>query len=187
MPNPLKVHDLMQEFMHWLTARNSLHPVAFASEAHYRLVTIQPFVDGNGRTARLLMNLLLFMLGYPPAIIRTRDRLAYIGALELAQLGGSRSDFDVLIEKAAERSLDIYLKAARGESAVADEIEGGLIKIGALTKLAGVTATIRFWTSEGLLEVAELTASEYQLYSPDMELWRIVHIGQFSFARSLGS
>ena len=169
MPNPLKVPDLMEEFMRWLTARNSLHPVAFAGEAHYRLVTIHPFVDGNGRTARLLMNLLLLMRGYPPAIVRTRDRLAYIGALERAQLGGSRSDFDALIAKAADRSLDIYLKAARGESAEAESNEGALMKIGALAKAAGVTVpTIRFWTSEGLLEVAELTASGYQLYSPDM-------------------
>ncbi len=152
-----------------MTADNALHPVARAGEAHYRLVTVHPFVDGNGRTARLLMNLLLLMEGYPPAIIRTRDRLAYIGALEHAQLGGSRRDFDALIAKAAERSLDIYLKAARGESAEEDVDAAGLLKIGALAKAVGVTVpTIRFWTSEGLLEVAEVTASGYQLYSREM-------------------
>lgn len=172
MPNPVKVPDLMEEFFRWLTARSSLHPVAFATEAHYRLVTIHPFVDGNGRTARLLMNLLLLMRGYPAAIIRTRDRLAYIGSLERAQLGGSRSDFDTLVAKAAERSLDIYLKAALGESAAdldADLDQGNLLKIGALAKATGVTVpTIRFWTSQGLLEVAEVTASGYQLYAPNM-------------------
>lgn len=169
MPNPLKVPDLMEEFLRWLTARNSQHPVAFAGEAHYRLVTIHPFVDGNGRTARLLMNLLLLMRGYPPAIIRMRDCLAYIGALERAQLGASRADFDALVAKAAERSLDIYLKAARGESAVAEPDAAGLMKIGALAKAVGVTVpTIRYWTSEGLLEVAEVKASGYQLYAPDM-------------------
>ncbi len=169
MPNPLKVPDLMQAFLQWLTAKNSLHPVAFAGEAHYRLVTIHPFVDGNGRTARLLMNLLLLMRGYPPAIIRTRDRVAYIGALERAQLGGARADFDALVAKAAGRSLDIYLEAARGESAGVEPEAAGLLKIGALAKAVGVTVpTIRFWTSEGLLEVAEVTASGYQLYAPDM-------------------
>ena len=169
MPNPAKVPSLMEDFLRWLTARNSLHPVAFAGEAHYRLVTIHPFVDGNGRTARLLMNLLLLMRGYPPAIIRTRDRLAYIGALERAQLGGARSDFDALVAKAAERSLDIYLAAARGESAEAEPDTASLMKIGALAKAAGVTVpTIRFWTAENLLEVADVTASGYQLYSPEM-------------------
>jgi Fic family protein len=169
MPNPAKVPTLMEDFLRWLTTRNSLHPVAFPGEAHYRLVTIHPFVDGNGRTARLLMNLLLLMRGYPPAIIRTRDRLAYIGALERAQLGGERSDFDALVAKAAERSLDIYLAAARGESAEAEADAATLMKIGALAKAVGVTVpTIRFWTAENLLEVADVTASGYQLYSPDM-------------------
>ena len=169
MPNPMKVPELMQEFQRWLTTKSSLHPVAFAGEAHYRLVTIHPFADGNGRTARLLMNLLLLMRGYPPAIIRTRDRLAYIGALERAQYGGSKADFDALVAKAAERSLDIYLKAARGESAVAEPEAASLLKIGSLAKAVGVTVpTIRYWTSEGLLEVAEVTASGYQLYAPDM-------------------
>ena len=169
MPNPLKVPDLMEQFLLWLTARNSLHPVAFAGEAHYRLVTIHPFVDGNGRTARLLMNLLLLMRGYPPAIIRPRDRLAYIGALEQAQLGGSRSNFDALISKAADRSLDIYLKAARGESAEAEPADAALMKIGELANAVGATVpTIRYWTAEGLLSVAEVRASGYHMYSAEM-------------------
>ena len=135
----------------------------------YRLVTIHPFVEGNERAARLLMNLLVLMRGYPPAIIRTRDQLAYIGALERAQLGGARSDFDTLAAKAAERSLDIYLAAARGESTEAEADAANLMKIGALAKAVGVTiATIRFWTAEKRLEVADVTASGYQLYSPDM-------------------
>ncbi len=122
LPNPRKVPDLMDEFHAWLTSAPALHPVAFAAQAHYRLVTIHPFVDGNGRTARLLMNLLLLMQGYPPAIIRPRDRMAYISALESAQLGGSQQPYEDIIAAAAERSLDIYLQAARGESATADTI-----------------------------------------------------------------
>ena len=68
--------------------------------------------DGNGRTARLLMNLLLLIHGFPPAIIRPRDRLTYLGALETAQLGGPRAAYDALVAKAVDRSLDIYLQAA---------------------------------------------------------------------------
>ncbi len=169
LPNPRKVPELMDDFQAWLTGRHKLHPVAFAGEAHYRLVSIHPFVDGNGRTARLLMNLLLMMRGYPPAIIRKRDRLAYIGALETAQLGGSKEAYEKLIAKAAERSLDIYLNAARGESAIGDVDTDGLLKSGDLAKAADETvATIRYWTKQGLLQVAEFTASGYQLYASDM-------------------
>ena len=72
----------MDELCGWLSERPKLHPIELAAEAHYRLVTIHPFVDGNGRTARLLMNMILMMNGYPPAIIRKRDRLSYIDSLE---------------------------------------------------------------------------------------------------------
>lgn len=113
MPNPRKVPDLMGEFHRWLTSEHDLHPVAYAGEAHYRLVSIHPFVDGNGRTARLLMNLLLLMYGYPPAIIRKRDRLAYLNALEKAQLSGAKSDYEDIIIHAVDRSLDIYLTAVQ--------------------------------------------------------------------------
>ncbi len=169
MPNPRKVPDLMDAFQDWLTAPHDLHPAAFAAEAHYRLVTIHPFTDGNGRTARLLMNLLLMQQGYPPAIIRKRDRLVYINALETAQLGGARDAYDAQIIKAADRSLDIYLKAARGETALGDVDGGALLKIGELAKAAGESvATIRHWTKAGLLEVAEVTAAGYQLFAADM-------------------
>ena len=57
----------MDEIQAWLKSKYGLHPVAFAGEAHYRLVTIHPFADGNGRTARLLMNLILTMHGDPIA------------------------------------------------------------------------------------------------------------------------
>jgi len=169
MPNPCKVPDLMDNFQLWLAGKHNVHPVAFAGEAHYRLVTIHPFVDGNGRTARLLMNLLLLMYGYPPAIIRKRDRLAYIAALEKAQLGGSKEAYETIIARAVDRSLDIYLNATRGESAIEDMDTDELLKIGELAKAAGETVpTIRYWTKEGLLEVAEVTESGYQLYAADM-------------------
>lgn len=169
MPNPRKVPQLMEEFEGWLVSKHKLHPVAMAAEAHYRLVSIHPFVDGNGRTARLLMNLLLMMYGYPPAIIRKRDRLAYIGALEQAQLGGAKLAYEKLIAKAVERSLDIYLKAAQGKAAPQNIDTDDLLKIGDLAKATGETVpTIRYWTQSGLLEVAEMTPSGYQLYPNDM-------------------
>lgn len=111
MPNPRKVPDLMEKFSGWLSSVDKLHPVALAAQAHYRLVSIHPFLDGNGRSARLLMNLILMRYGYPPAIIRKRDRLAYINSLEQAQLGGSDDDYQQLIIEAVDRSLEIYLDA----------------------------------------------------------------------------
>ena len=168
LPNPLKVPDLMDDFITWLKQTDKLHPVELAAEAHYRLVTIHPFVDGNGRTARLLMNLILLMTGYPAAIIRKRDRLAYIGALEKAQLGGSKEDYLKIISSAVDRSLNIYLKALKGETEE-PETEIKLLKIGELAKQVGESnSTIRHWTKEGLLDVAEITESNYQLYAVEM-------------------
>ena len=168
LPNPRKVPDLMGEFMKWLTRAQGMHPVELAAEAHYRLVTIHPFVDGNGRSARLLMNMLLLMSGYPAAIIRKSDRLAYLESLEKAQLGGSKDDYVKIIAKAVNRSLDIYLKAAAGEDAEPDDSDK-LLKIGELAKQAGQSnSTIRHWTKEGLLSIAAVTESGYQLYAPEM-------------------
>ena len=182
LPNPVKVPGLMEEFAAWLRSPPGLHPVELAAEAHYRLVTIHPFVDGNGRTARLLMNLILLMEGYPAAIIQKRERLAYITALEKAQLGGSKDDYLKLIARAVERSLNIYLKALQGDASAGID-EAPLLKIGALAKCAGVAnSTIRHWTKEGLLDVAETTASGYQLYAADM-LERIKTIGALKAQR----
>jgi len=170
LPNPRKVPNLMARFADWLRSKPDLHPVAFAGEAHYRLVTIHPFVDGNGRTARLLMNLLLVMHGYPPAIIRPRDRVAYLGALETAQLGGSKTAYDTLIARAVDRSLDIYLDAAGGGGSERMVPAPGerLLKIGQLAKAVGETVpTIRHWTKLGLLEVAQATPAGYQLFAAD--------------------
>lgn len=113
LPNAAKVPDLMQRFGQWLQKREG-PPVTHAAYAHFKLVSIHPFVDGNGRTARLLMNLLLMREGYPPAIIGKEDRRRYIDAIEKAQLGGNLDDYLTLIYEAVETSLDIYLEAAKG-------------------------------------------------------------------------
>ncbi|WPJ97872.1 Fic family protein [Coraliomargarita algicola] len=170
LPNPVKVPDLMDAFIEWIVSGADLHPVELAAEAHYQLVTIHPFVDGNGRTARLLMNLILMQNGYPPAIIRTRDRLKYFGGLEKAQLGGAKDGYRKVIEAAVDRSLEIYLKAAAGEVAEQDtDQEPDLLRIGQLARETGESnATIRYWTKEGLLQVADSTDAGYQLYHPSM-------------------
>ena len=158
----------MGEFADWLGNARNIHPVNLAAEAHYRLVSIHPFTDGNGRTGRLLMNMILLMTGYPAAITRKRDRLAYIDSLENARLGDSKDDYLKIIGKAVDRSLDIYLKATSGESVFTGD-EGRYLKIGELAKqVKESNSTIRHWIKEGLIEVAEITKARYQLYAPDM-------------------
>lgn len=167
LPNPMKVPFLMEEFCHWLQTTN-LDPIALAIEAHYKLVTIHPFIDGNGRTARLLMNLILLKNDFPPALIRKRDRLHYITSLEKAQLGGSIEDYQQIIYEGINRSFDIYLKSIKGEeeTTIIQPSAKKLLKIGAVAKKSGLTvATIRHWTTLGLLHPEKTTDSGYQLYS----------------------
>jgi len=168
LPNSLKVPMLLDEFMVWLQESKE-HPVTLAALAHHKLVTIHPFVDGNGRTARLLMNLILMQHGYPPAIISPKERLAYIQSLEQSQLGGRLDSYLDIIYKAVIRSLTIYLKALRKERPERLTRTGALLKIGQLAKEANESSsTIRYWTKIGLLEVVTTTPSGYQLYDRRM-------------------
>lgn len=165
-PNPAKVPLLMADFIQWLTCDSVKEsPSQAAADAHFKLVTIHPFIDGNGRTARLLMNLLLMQDGYPPALIRKEDRLKYIDAIEKGQLSGELEGYYRVIEEAINGSFDIYFQAI-GEKAESGEKQRDLLKIGQLAKLTGESVpTLRFWTKEGLIPVAQLTAKGYQLYA----------------------
>ncbi|QEP45007.1 Fic family protein [Ectothiorhodospiraceae bacterium BW-2] len=113
-PNYLKIPQLMEEYFHYYEAnRINTHPVELASNLHEKLVTIHPFIDGNGRTARLVMNLILLKNGYPITVIHSdRDqRLAYYNALETAQISetGDNSHFQRLIAKYVKKWLFQYL------------------------------------------------------------------------------
>lgn len=87
-----------------------LHPVEMAARAHHGIAAIHPFIDGNGRTARLVMNLLLLRHGYPPAIILWINRRQYYRVLAQADRGRSDS-LTNFVARAVERSLDVYLEA----------------------------------------------------------------------------
>ncbi|TGT46396.1 Fic family protein [Mesorhizobium sp. M8A.F.Ca.ET.165.01.1.1] len=110
-PAPVEIPALMEVLCRWLSAAPSTPRTAF--EAHRRFVAIHPFNDGNGRTARLLMNLVLARGGYPPVAIRPEDRPDYIAALEIDQSGGGHIAFDKLLFERLDQTLDIYLDAAR--------------------------------------------------------------------------
>ena len=88
-PNYLKVPALMAELYAFYDASKvAMHPVQLAAEMHEKLVTIHPFRDGNGRTARLLMNLILLRNGYPVTVISgdRPERQRYYDVLEAAQI-----------------------------------------------------------------------------------------------------
>lgn len=106
-PSPAEIPPLMADFADWLGKAEVEPPTAF--EAHYRLVTIHPFSDGNGRTARLLMNLLLFRAGYPPVVIAPEERVAYLDALQSRQTGGDGSAWRELMLGRLEAGLDLHL------------------------------------------------------------------------------
>ncbi|MBV8820428.1 MAG: Fic family protein [Acidobacteriaceae bacterium] len=106
-PAPALVPALMKEFASWLAAAPGTPESAF--DAHRRLVDIHPYNDGNGRTARLLMNLLLIRGGFPPIAIRPEDRLAYIRALQSAQAGQGTEEFNQLLYERLNATLDEYL------------------------------------------------------------------------------
>ena len=110
-PPPAEVPPLMARFCRWLAEATDDPATAF--EAHLRLVTIHPFNDGNGRTARLLMNLILARAGFPPIAVRPEDRASYIGAIEASQAGKGDADFNDLLFRRLDQTLDIYLSAAR--------------------------------------------------------------------------
>ena len=110
-PNPAKIPLLMREFGGWLTAAPLDPETAFA--AHFRLTAIHPFGDGNGRTARLLMNLLLIRGGYPPIAVRPQDRKTYLDALERGSLAEDLDPFQTFMHERLDATLAEYLSALR--------------------------------------------------------------------------
>ena len=110
-PHPLKVPELMQEFGSSLAQLPPTPEAAF--EAHFRLVNIHPFADGNGRTARLLMNLLLVRDGYRPVAVRPEDRSEYLDSLEIALNRGDMSRFQMLMHRRLAETMTDYVRVVR--------------------------------------------------------------------------
>lgn len=98
-PQPWEVPGRMEEYGGWLAGAMELHPVVRAAEAHERLASIHPFSDGNGRTARLAMNLILLAAGYPVANIPgdAASRHAYFDALERCDMEGDNRGFILFV------------------------------------------------------------------------------------------
>ncbi len=111
-PNWVKVPALMEAFVrHFRTRPADEHPIRFAARAHVDFVGIHPFLDGNGRTARMLVDFLLMREGWPPALYTVTDRASYMRAIRSARMD---KDLDPMIRVtagAAQFMIGRYLHA----------------------------------------------------------------------------
>ncbi|WP_221892769.1 Fic family protein [Cetobacterium sp. 2G large] len=109
-PAPFLLKEKMNEFIEWYSTKaQELHPVERTAMVHIIFVGIHPFVDGNGRTSRLLLNLELMNNGYPPIVIKNANRLEYYSALDKAHTTGENFDFVSLVVKETNDMLDRYI------------------------------------------------------------------------------
>jgi len=115
-PDFLHLPQEMSGLITWDGGSASMHAIRRSAELHTRFVKIHPFVDGNGRTGRLLMNFELMKAGYPPAIIRKEERLAYYEALDIACLKDDYDAITALVAAAVDRSLETYLSVLGARS-----------------------------------------------------------------------
>jgi Fic family protein/DNA-binding XRE family transcriptional regulator len=111
-PQSSMVAKEMEDYFIWYEInKNKLHPVILAAEMHERLVTIHPFIDGNGRTSRLIMNLILMQKGYLIANIKGdyENRMQYYQSLETAQTKKNKEDFLLFVAKTEKENLERYI------------------------------------------------------------------------------
>ncbi len=113
-PNPLKVPDLMEKaWGEYKTEKEGDldHPIVKLADLHYQISAIHPFKDGNGRTARLLLNLGLIQNGFPPPQILAEEKLKYFEALEAVDTGKDANAFREYTAATVIGSIEKYLKA----------------------------------------------------------------------------
>ncbi len=111
-PDQVLIPELMENFITWYqTEAMTLHPVERAARVHSDFVKIHPFVDGNGRTSRLLMNLELMKAGYPPAVLPVDVRLAYYTALDADHVRGETDAFVAMVAKIVKEGFRPYFHA----------------------------------------------------------------------------
>ena len=115
-PQPYILAKAMEDYFIWYRDnKRALHPVLLAAEMHERLVTIHPFIDGNGRTARLVMNMILLQSGYVIANIKgdQKNRMMYYDALEKVQVDNDKEAFLEFVAVTERDALSRYLKVIK--------------------------------------------------------------------------
>ncbi len=162
LPNPVKVPILMDEFCQWLSIQDLYDPKT-AILAHLKLVSIHPFVDGNGRCARLLMNCLLLKAGLVPIIIQPRDRKKYLNNIEQAQLTQNEDKYIKYMQSLLLRSIKMIISML--DTSKIDVTKNELLTISKFAKLVGVaSSTIRYWVQNNKLKPHSYTDSGYMLF-----------------------
>lgn len=109
-PNYILVPELMEQFILNIQQWKKFHPIIKASIIHGELVKIHPFIDGNGRTSRLITNLSLMQDGYLPIIVKKENRLEYYESLDKAHMQKNYSDFINLLLKLERDILYKYIQ-----------------------------------------------------------------------------
>lgn len=164
MPNPLKVPDLMINFYNWLDENMDNEPLT-AILAHLKFVSIHPFVDGNGRCARLLMNTILLQFGFVPIVIRPTDRKRYLSVIENYQLKGDEKPYTNFMLNLLNRTMKVLITMLDTNI---DIEPNKLLTISKYAKLKNVPiSTIRYWIKVGKIKPASYTDSGYMLFKKD--------------------
>jgi len=139
-PDALDVPNQMKELLNWLQKeKKETDVVELSAILHHKLVYIHPFFDGNGRTARLVMNLLLMQAGFPLVIILKNDRKKYYSVLDKADKN-NYAPLVNFIAQAVERSLDLYLKAITPASEKTEKY----LTLSELSKLKGIPYSAKY-------------------------------------------
>lgn len=164
LPNPLKVPELMDDFYKWLSENINNEPIT-AIIAHLKFVSIHPFTDGNGRTARLLMNALLLKYGYAPIIVRPTDRKKYLTSIENYQTKNDEKAYIKFMLRILNRSMKIAINMFEIENMY---MKSELLTISKYAKYKGVpTSTIRYWIEIGKIKPTSYTNAGYMLFKKD--------------------
>lgn len=164
MPNPIKVPDLMTDFYNWLSDNIDNEPIT-AILAHLKFVSIHPFVDGNGRCARLLMNTILLKFGFAPIVIRPTDRKKYLSVVENYQLKGNDKPYLTFMLNLLNRSLKVLITMLDTDI---DLEQNDLLTISKYAKYKNIPiSTIRYWIKTGKILPSSYTDSGYMLFKKD--------------------
>ena len=159
LPNPLKVPELMKKFSYKLDQKKD--SILKAIEAHYKLVEIHPFIDGNGRTARLLMSFILLRSRVFPILIQPKERKRYLAHINERNLKGKIFSYYSYMLGLLDKSLKIY-EAIFGTTS---DSEDELLTIGKFAKFCGVpVSTIRYYLRIKKLEPRSYTTAGYMLF-----------------------